>query len=129
MTEMRTEIDVAANLVFLAVLSVNVHVVFRDGVTRNRPEMRHRPFSDQRRVPVETGTTNEVNATLRDRFTLVALTVKPAWAVTAVAVVLWVLEFAPTTYTSYLRPFTRPVNEQLVDVVVQVDVPPSTPAV
>ncbi len=129
MTEIFNEIAVAANLVFFAVLSVSVQVVFFDGVTRYLPEMRQVPFCVHLRVPVDTGTTNAVSAILRERFALVAFTVNPAWAGTAVAVVLCELLFAPTTNTLYARPFTRPVNVQVVATVVHREVVPRATAV
>ena len=119
MTEIFNEIAVAANVVFFAVLSVSVQVVFFDGVTRYLPEIRQVPFCVHFRVPVDTGTTNEVSAILRERFALVALTVKPAYPSTAVAVLLCELLLAPTTKTLYARPLTSPVNVQLVSVLVQ----------
>lgn len=99
-TEIFSEIDVAANFVVFAVLSVNVQVVFFVGVTRYLPEMRHVPVSDHLRVPVDTGSTNEVSATFRDRFAATDFTVKPEYARTVVAVALLELLFEPTTETS-----------------------------
>lgn len=121
---MRNEIDVAANFLVLAVRNVKVQVVFLAGVTRNLPEMRHVPFSDHVGVPVDTGTTNEVKATLRDRFAATDFTVKPEYARTVVAVALLELLFDPTISMSYARPFTSFVRVHVVAVVVHDEVVP-----
>lgn len=79
-TEMRTLVDIAGYLPFLATFSVTRHVAGAFGATNFAPTMEHGPDSLHVFLPVDSDETSHVSAVFDFLLTVVFLTVKPGRA-------------------------------------------------